>query len=206
VETPASDPDSAVARDQKARIGETAHYGMGLGVDTEWDVTVFGHDGAMFGYRSDLRILPEHGVAAVLLTNADNGWQLTEHFSRRVLEVLFDGAPEAEENLLAAVRDWRASVAEARARLAVPADPAESAKLAPRYRNRALGEIAVRRTEERTVFDFGEWESEVASRRNDDGTVSYLTIDPAVHGFEFVVAGAMLVFHDFQHEYVFVPE
>ena len=201
-----SEENLLARREEKARIGETAHYGMGLGVDTEWDVTAFGHDGTMFGYRSQFWVLPEHGVAAVLLTNADNGWMLAGPFYRRLLEVLFDGEAEAEENLVASARDWRASVAEARTRLEVPADPAESAKLASRYRNPALGEIAVRRTDARTLFDFGEWASEVASRTNDDGTVSFLTIDPTMAGLELVVDGETLVFHDAQHEYIFVPE
>ena len=38
-----------------------------------------------------------------------------------------------------------------------------------------------------TTFDFGEWKSEVASRKNDDGTVSFITMDPTNMGFEFVV-------------------
>jgi hypothetical protein len=60
------------------------------------------------------------------------------------------------------------------------------------------------------VFDFGEWYSTVASRKNDDGTISFITIDPTLGGFEFVVAdkGAKraLVLRDAQHEYVFKEE
>jgi hypothetical protein len=55
------------------------------------------------------------------------------------------------------------------------------------------------------VFDFGVWRSRVASRKNDDGTISFLTIDPGVGGYEFVVttgAGKRgLVIRDGQHEY-----
>jgi hypothetical protein len=57
------------------------------------------------------------------------------------------------------------------------------------------------------VFDFGEWKSTVASRKNDDGTMSFITIDPAVYGFEFVVGERggkrVLIIRDGQHEYVF---
>jgi len=57
------------------------------------------------------------------------------------------------------------------------------------------------------VFDVGEWHSSVASRKNDDGTISFITIDPSVSGFEFVRADKdskrSLVFRDSQHEYVF---
>ena len=90
--------------------------------------------------------------------------------------------------------------------LTVPADPAESAKLAPRYANPALGEIGVSRANGATVFDFGEWRSEVASRKNPDGTISFITTAPGISGFEFVVGAGptkTLVTRDAQHEYVF---
>jgi len=49
--------------------------------------------------------------------------------------------------------------------------------------------------------------SGVASRKNDDGTTSFITIDPGTAGFEFVVgdrAGKrVLVIRDGQHEYTF---
>ncbi|HEY9508080.1 MAG TPA: hypothetical protein VIQ27_19170, partial [Gemmatimonadales bacterium] len=56
------------------------------------------------------------------------------------------------------------------------------------------------------VFDFGEWRSEVGSRKNPDGTVSFITTAPGVLGFEFVVGSGerrTLVTRDAQHEYVF---
>ena len=60
------------------------------------------------------------------------------------------------------------------------------------------------------LLDTGEWKSPFASRKNDDGTLSLLTIDPSVAGFEFVVADKdgkrQLVTRDAQHEYVFTEE
>jgi hypothetical protein len=98
-------------------------------------------------------------------------------------------------------------LAKERERLRVPADPALVAELAAHYSSRELGEIAVRNHAGTTSFDFGEWKSTVASRRNDDGTISFITIDPTVDGFEFVVANRAgkraLVIRDGQHEYVF---
>ena len=57
-----------------------------------------------------------------------------------------------------------------------------------------------------TIFDFDEWQSEMASRHNPDGTVSFLTTRPGVDGFEFVVGKGekrTLIARDGQHEYVF---
>jgi CubicO group peptidase (beta-lactamase class C family) len=201
-----SEKNLLARRAKQVAIGETASYGMGLFADTKWNVTVLRHGGSMIGYKSDMLMLPEHGIGAVVLTNADTGSILAGMFRRRLLEVLFDGKPEAMESLLSAAKDWKAGVAKGRERLVVPADPTAASKLAARYHNPALGAIAVNRANGSTVFDFGEWKSAVASRKNDDGTMSFRTIDPGLGGFEFVVSGNTLVLRDSQHEYVFTPQ
>jgi hypothetical protein len=70
-----------------------------------------------------------------------------------------------------------------------------------------LGDINVFSKNGVTTFDFGEWKSTVASRKNDDGTVSFITIDPTNAGFNFVVGERsgkrVLIIRDGQHEYVF---
>jgi hypothetical protein len=57
------------------------------------------------------------------------------------------------------------------------------------------------------MFDFGDWKSEMASRKNDDGTVSFVTTAPGVTGFAFVVtqdAGKpALEIRDGQHKYTY---
>ena len=56
------------------------------------------------------------------------------------------------------------------------------------------------------MFDFGEWKSEVASRKNPDGTISFITLAPGAQGFAFVVGSGVtktLTLRDAQHEYVF---
>jgi hypothetical protein len=180
---------------------------MALLVDTRYGVTVVHHGGDLAGYHSDMIWLPEHGVGAVILTNGDSGVYIRGPLLRRLLEVLFDGKPEAEEMLKVAATQRKAAIAKERERLVVPPDPAAAGKLAARYVNTALGEVTVRKEGSATVFDVGEWKSAVASRKNDDGTISFITIDPTLSGFEFVVADKegrrRLVTRDAQHEYVF---
>ncbi|HEX2799919.1 MAG TPA: serine hydrolase domain-containing protein [Thermoanaerobaculia bacterium] len=191
-------------------VGEDVTYGMALMVDTRYGVTVVHHGGDLAGYHSDMIWLPEHGAGAVILTNADSGVYLRGPLLRRLLEVLFDGKPEAEELLRVAAVQRKATIAKARERLVVPADPVAAAKLAPRYVSVALGEVRVLKEANTTVFDVGEWKSAVASRKNDDGTISFITIDPTLDGFEFVVADKdgkrRLITRDAQHEYVFIEE
>ncbi len=189
-------------------VGENATYGMALMVETTYGIPVVHHGGDLAGYHSDMIWLPEHGVGAVILTNADSGVIIRGPLLRRLLEVLFDGKPEAEEVLRVAAGQRKAAIAKARERLVVPADPAAVAKLAPRYTSNALGELKVLKEGTATIFDVGEWKSIVASRKNDDGTISFLTIDPTLDGFEFVVADKdgkrQLITRDAQHEYVWV--
>ncbi len=189
-------------------VGEDAIYGMGLQVDKTWGVPVVHHGGSLFGYKSDLLFLPEQGVGAVILTNSDTGGLLLRPFMRRVLEVVFDGRPEAVEDVASRAKAKNERIAKERERLVVPADAAAVAKLAPRYISPALGEITVKKQGSATVFDFGEWGSTVASRKNDDGTTSFITIDPSYDGFEFVVGERdgkrVLIIRDAQHEYIAV--
>jgi len=192
-------------REPKVAIGNNAIYGMGLMVDRTWGVPVVHHGGDLVGFHSDMMWLPDQNVGAVILTNADPGVFIRGPLQRRLLEVLFDGKPQAQADIASAVKRQNENIAAERKRLTVPADAAESAKLAAHYKNAALGDIAVTHAGGTTTFDFGGWESEMASRKNDDGTLSYVTISPGEDGFEFVVAGDELVLRDAQHEYKFAP-
>src|SRR5690348_817870 len=150
--------------------------------------------------------LPGYGVGAVVLTNGNPGWVLRNVFRRKLLEVLFDGRAEADADVASQAKSYYAQLAADRKLLTVPADTAQAAKLATHFHNDALGDIDVRRADGRTVFDFGEFRSEVATRTNPDGSLSFITIAPGIEGFEFVVSdggGKRLTIRDAQHEYVF---
>lgn len=187
--------------------GLNEFYGMGLKIDRQWGVTVIHHGGTAAGYRSDMIWLPDHGVGAVILINSDTGSLLRSAFRRRLLEVLFDGRPIAAENLRSYLPRARAAAAEQRRQLAVPADPEAVAQLARRYRSAALGGLEVRQQDNATWFDFGGWSSEMATRRNQDGSVTFVTISPGADGYEFTVADQpgerRLVISDAQHAYAF---
>jgi hypothetical protein len=202
-----SEKNLLARRTPQVTIGEDTTYGMGLEVDTSMGAPMVHHGGSLFGYKSDWLIFPEQGVGAILLTNADNGGMLLRSFRRRFAEVLFDGQLEAADDVAAQAKTYAAELAKVRERLVVPADPALVAKLAARYTSKELGEITVKKQGAATVFDFGEFASSIATRKNDDGTISFQTIDPAEDGLEFVAGERsgkrVLVIRDAQHEYVF---
>ena len=189
-------------------LGEDASYGMGLVSSHKYGVTVIDHGGDLVGFHSDWDAIVDADVAAVILTNGDNGWALRGPFSRRLLEVLYDGKPEAEKMLVANAAQIDAEIAKERPFLTLPPNPAKAGQLASLYTNASLGMIRVLHEGARVFFDFGSWKSEVASRKNDDGTVSFVTTDPGLGGSAFVVTTAGgkrgLTIHDGQHAYVYV--
>ena len=120
--------------------------------------------------------------------------------------MLFDGNPEADGQMAAAAKSFFDELASERKLLTVPADAAQAGKLAGTHAHPAVGEIVVSRKGAATVFDFGEWSSEVASRKNPDGTISFITIVPGFSGLEFVYGEKTLTLRDAQHEYVYPQE
>ena len=191
-------------------VGADLEYGMGLFVDNRWGVTVVHHGGDLAGYHSDMMWLPQYNVGAVILTNSDTGYELRGPFLRKLVELLFNGRPEAEQQLIAAATQLNVERTKARERLQVPAAAAVGAALAASYRNQSLGRIEVTHNGKKVIFGMGIMHSEVASRQNDDGTISFITISPNLQGFEFV-AGThdrrrTLTARDAQHEYVFDEE
>jgi hypothetical protein len=191
-------------------VSDTITYGMGLMVDTKYGITVVDHGGSMFGYETDMMWLPDHGVGAVILTNADQGRMLLWPFRRYLLELLFDGTPEAIQDFTVQAAQYRASWTEALGRTTLPPDPAAVAALAKRYVNEALGSLVVTTTGDTTTFDFGELQSEVGTIKNADGTITFTGVSPGVNGLVSLVAGTTadnkksLTLRDAQHEYVFV--
>ena len=193
-------------REPQVSVGIDVTYGMGLVVDTVYGTPVVRHGGDMIGFHSDMMWLPEHGVGAVILTNGDPGWIIPSVFRRKLLEVLFDGRPEAGGQLAARSKAFYEELAAERKLLTIPADSVASAALAARYANAALGAVAVTHEGSRLFFDFGEFSSEMGSRVNPDGTTSFITIVPGMSGLEFVVGRSgdkrALTIRDAQHEYV----
>jgi CubicO group peptidase (beta-lactamase class C family) len=190
-------------------LSEDGHYGMGLIVDRTSGVAVVHHGGALPGFYSDVIIIPEAGVAAVLLTNADSGALLLRPFLRRVLELVYDGKPEAQADLnAAAIRD-RADRQGRRAALLLPI-PAEARDLlSARYVSAELGEIRVTSDAQGILFNFGLWKSHVAAQRTANGGYAFVPIDPLALPVPFVSENRdgrnVLILRDGQHEYVYTP-
>jgi len=191
----------------KIPTGEDSWYGMGLQGNDEYGVDVFSHGGSLLGYKSNIWFIPEAGVGAVLLTNSDSGQSLLGPFARRLLEVLYDGKPEAAENVASSVSRGKEARAKERADLSIPGDPDVVGGLAARYVNGDLGPITID-TASRLTVTSGEFD--YVTRANEDGTHSIVIATPGLFGFPMVVGeqdGKRALFLlDSQHQFVFLEE
>lgn len=194
-------------RQPQISLGADKDYAMALMVDRSEGVAVIDHGGDMGGFHSNMMWWPEQKVGAVILTNADEGVYLRGPFKRRLMELMFDGEPQAVAAAEATAKANRAAFDAQRKLLQWPADVAALDALAPRYRNPALGELVVSREGGKAVFDVGAFRSAVATMPQPDGSLVLVTIDPVAAGFPFVRADKdgmrRLIVRDGQHEYVF---
>jgi CubicO group peptidase (beta-lactamase class C family) len=195
-------------REIQVRVSEEAWYGMGLFLEDNKGIRIISHGGSMIGYKSDFFFVPETGLGGVILTNADTGYSVSGAFIKRVLEIVYDGKPEAEEDLEASMSSTFEALRAEQEDWAVPPEAEPVSRLADAYRSPVLGDITITRTGQDVVFQFGGWKSRVATKRNPDGTISFITIDPGARGFEIAAPKVegdfqQLTLRDPQHVYPF---
>ena len=194
-------------RKHNVPIGEDSWYGMGLIDQTQSGVHVVTHGGTLQGYHSTFFVLPDAGIGAVILTNADSGPAMFPPLLRRLLEVVYDGKPEAVDAIAPAEARLKASAAAKRARLTVPGDPGVLAGLATNYRSPDGIHLSI------TDRSGGKWltagfiEGPVATRKNEDGSVSLVSAGPGNIGVDALVGTKdglrTLAIRDSQHEYLY---
>lgn len=200
-------------REPQARNGDKFSYGLALDVEAYNDVRVYGHGGMISGYALYMFFLPDHDVAAVMLTNS-GGSPLPWGFRRKLFEVLFDGRDEAKEDLAWELRKQ----AEERAKDSADIDFAPGRAFLDRfvgtYEHPLYGRITIRVEGERGVLDAGEWQSALGKKKEEDGTEKLVTTTPPRRGTQFGwpdfvprQAGGELTLelHDGQRKVVFVP-
>ena len=188
--------------------GEDAWYGMGLFYEIVDGVPVVTHGGTLQGFHSDWWALPDSGIGAVILTNADSGPYMLAPFLRRLMEVVYDGKPEAADEVATAAARLKLQATARRAKLTIPGDPAVLANLAAKYHDSVVGNTITL-----TDKDGAKWikagfiEGPVATRKNADGSISLVSIGPGGIGVDALIGSKdgqrTLTIHDSQHDYVY---
>jgi hypothetical protein len=121
--------------------------------------------------------------------------------------VVYDGKPQAEQEIAAAAARLKAQAAARKARLTVPADPAVIAGLAEEYRSAEGFRILIDRKGAQPILRAGFIEGQFATRANSDGTVSIVSSGPGIVSLDALVGTVdgvrTLTVKDSQHEYVY---
>lgn len=193
--------------DAQVSTGPRSWYGMGLDSSLASGTLVRFHGGRFYGFRGDTIWLPEHGVGVVILMNGSTGNVLMDALPQKLLEVLFDDPPKADDMVAAAVATDRQRREASRQSVRYPAEAGPVAELAARYRNAVLGELRVERSPDQTVFAFDAWKAPVASRRTAEGAVAFvaMTASPPPPFVPGVSEGRRtLTVREGQEAYVFV--
>jgi hypothetical protein len=179
------------------RIGDASRgYGLGLGVGQFHGLSMLSHDGGAFGFGTSMFMLPEQGIAIVVLTNVRNGAP-TEHLpfnvvvKRRVIEAIFEGArPLAATQLPYFARGKASAVAGAALHLQRVPDPARMKQLAGAYTNASLGTVTLEATPGGAIFNAGEWRSALGQlAAKEGGAMTLVFLDPPFAGADFTVGG-----------------
>lgn len=197
-------------REHNVPVGENRWYGMGLFEDRTYGTPLIFHGGSMLGYQTQWFAFPESGVGAVILTNADDGYALQEPLARKILEVLYDGKPEAAEDIASRAARMAEGRAKSRSDIDYPGDTKVLARLADAYTSPELGPLTVRRDGGKTFVSTTSIRSEIATKKEPDGSVSIITVEPGFVGSNMVIGEQdgkrTLSLLDDQHTYVWVEQ
>jgi hypothetical protein len=198
------------------RIGDasTGGYGLGLSVGQFHGLSMLSHDGGAFGFGTSMFMLPEQGIAILVLTNVRNGAP-TEYLpfnvvvKRRVIEAIFEGArPLAAMQLEHFARGKAKATSKAVEHLQRIPDPARMKQLAGTYTNGSLGAVTLVATPGGASFDAGEWKSALGQRTAAGEALKLVFLDPPFAGAELTVGGdaasPTFTIADGQMSYVFV--
>jgi CubicO group peptidase (beta-lactamase class C family) len=195
-------------RQPQVKIDDELSYGLGLVVGTSRGMQVVTHSGGTMGFNSEMLILPEHGVGLIILTNVGSGGIFNGTVERRLLELLFDAAPRAAEDLERRTTEIYKQLAEDNKLIQAPPDAAWFGKLAGKWQAPGLGVIELRDDRsDAAVLDSGGWEVTVGKKTDRDGTVKLVATSGPFAGLELVPTdkdgATRLMLIDAQRSYVF---
>lgn len=173
-------------RTPQVKITDDLSYGLGLFVENDHGVPVIHHGGNTLGFTSDLFFLPEHGLGAVILTNAGGANAFRATVKRRFFEILFNGREEARETLTYSLGQREKVYEKILGETNFNPETAWLTSLAGTYRNEALGRVEVRLDGDRATFDAGEWQSPIGQRKGPDGTAKLMLTGAPYAGFELL--------------------
>jgi CubicO group peptidase (beta-lactamase class C family) len=197
-------------RKPRVRSGEVTSYGLGLDVGTFRDLPMLTHNGGTFGFNTEMFMLPELGVAVIVLSNSSGmGWAVNETVHRKVMEELFEGAkPLADARVEYFSKSHKDDIAKNMDRITPQPDAAWLNAVVGTYTNADLGKLTVTAGPKGGRLDAGEWQSAIGQKKDADGSLKVVLLDPPLAGLSLLIGGddrahRTLTLLDDQVKYVF---
>jgi hypothetical protein len=205
-----SEANLLARREPQAKIDDKTSYGLGLFLEQRNKISLLGHGGNLLGYTSDYFFLPDHGVGLVVLTNAGSANAFRNALKRRFLEVVFDGRPEAKENLAFGLDRRKQAYDVELSRVAQKPSAAFVERFLGTWTSPGLGKVIIKKDKERAIADVGEWASSFGEKTEPDGAKALFFLDAPHSGVELLVQekdGKTTLLLDMnQQKYVFSRE
>jgi CubicO group peptidase (beta-lactamase class C family) len=202
-----SETNLLARRKPQVKISARSAYGLALMIDESRGLTSIGHGGNTFGFSADATFFPEHGIGFVMLTNAQAANAYMGAVRRRLIELLLDANPEAEQALAFGIKQQAENIKKQLAEITMTPDAAFVDPVLGRWSNPRLGTIEFRRDATGITLDVGEWRSPVGEHKDQSGARRLILTGPPFAGLAFwpQPAGATqtLLFETAQQKYVF---
>jgi CubicO group peptidase (beta-lactamase class C family) len=194
-------------RKPRVKISAKQSYGLALFIDESRGLTAIGHGGNTFGFSADATFYPEHGVAFIMLTNAQAANAYIAAVRRRLVELLFDANEEAEKGLAFGIKQQAEAITKQLAEITMTPDAPFVDPILGSWTNPRLGTIEFRRDGAGVILDVGEWKSTVGEHKDQSGVRRLISTGPPFAGLAFWPQTAegkpTLLFETAQQKYVF---
>ncbi len=194
-------------RKPRVKISAKQSYGLALFIDESRGLAAIGHGGNTFGFSADATFFPEQGIGLVVLTNAASANAYLGAVRRRFVELLFDGAEEAERDLAFSIKQTAEATKKQLEEITLNPDPSFVEPLIGTWTNPRLGAIEIRREGSGFVLDAGEWKAPVGEHRDQSGVRKVILTGPPFAGLAFWPqtneGKATLLFETAQQKYWF---
>lgn len=117
----------------QTEITDDLSYGMGWFIEDYRGIKLIWHDGDVLGFKSQLTVIPEADVGLVVLTNRVLSMVFSYGLQYRLVELLYDLPPEAEETYDQMWDNFQRAIVDLRSGPSPTVDPAAVAKYLGRY-------------------------------------------------------------------------
>jgi hypothetical protein len=194
-------------RKPRVKISAKQSYGLALFIDESRGLKAIGHGGNTFGFSADATFYPEHGLALIVLTNAQAANAYMGALRRRLVELLLDANEEAEKGLAFGIKQQAEAIKKQMTEITLNPEPTFVDPVVGTWTNPRLGAIEIRREGGGVTLDAGEWKAPLGEHKDQSGVRRLILTGPPFAGLAFWPqtneGKTSLLFETAQQKYIF---